>query len=116
MPYRLLRRCSFRPHRMSAVVVERLSLCNSSTMFSEHVRFDGSRSGSVSRHKIVDELFVPILENEQRPYLLKSGILSFFLQSNNRVNSLRIKKFSTGGIAGKQCVVNKVSELKSEPR
>src|SRR5262249_50635452 len=63
-----------------------------------------------------DELLVPGFEHDQRPDLLITGKLTFFLSTDNPFNGLRIEIFPAGRTAREQRVAHKITQLGAEPR
>ena len=85
--------CPFIRYRPLVVNDRRVFACNSSTTTGHYIDFDGRLHRSVSRNELFNELFVPRLENEQRPNLLISGKPAFLLETNDLFDGLRIEEF-----------------------
>src|SRR5262245_53036320 len=90
--------------------------CNSSTMAGQDIHAGGKLRRGTNRHRRFDKLFVPALENEQRPNLLLYRNLVFLLQTYNLLNGLRIEELAAGGITRQQRIAHEVAKLESEPR
>src|SRR5262249_3620093 len=73
-------------------------------------------AGKTIRFCRFDELLVPGFEHDQRPDLLITGELTFFLSADNPFNGLRIEIFPACRTAGEQRVAHKLAQLGAEPR
>src|SRR5215475_11731245 len=73
-------------------------------------------AGWTGRLRCFNKMLVPGFEHDQRPDLLVTGKLAFFLPADNPFNGLRTEIFPTCRTAREQCIAHKLSQLGAEPR